>query len=774
VIEGIRVLDRSTGIAGPYCTKVLVDAGADVVKSEPPGGDPMRTWRSGGLFEYLNGGKRSVTAGAATAGEAGRATPGDAALVRGADVIVSNDPADAALIDEHPGLVVVTITPFGVDGPWAGRPATELTLQAACGSLGGRGLPERPPLPAGGRIGEWITGSYAAVATLAAIGLGPDRPGRHVDVAMLDCMAVSLVTYPSVFASFSGWPAVEGTPRVIEVPSIEPTRDGYVVFTTNSGQQFHDFLVLIGRPDLQADEGLARATERFARRAEFLDLVHRYTRGRTSAEALEEAGLLRIPAGPVLNGSTVCDFEQFRARGVFEPAPSGRFRQPRRPYRIGGAAPVPPRPAPGLGADDATVDWPARSSRPEPGLQPVELPLSGLRVLDCTAWWAGPAAAQVLAYLGADVVKVESVKRPDLMRMSSTKRPGVERWWEWGPLFHGANAGKRAVTLDLGDPRGVDLFCRLARSADVVIENYTPRVMDHFGLGWDRLHEINPSLVFVRMPAFGLDGPWRDRTGFAQTMESISGMAWVTGFPDGPPVLPRGPCDPVAGLHAVMATILALRAARAGAPGQLVEATMVEAALNVAAEQVIEWDASGTVLGREGARGLVGAPQGVYPCAGTDRWIAMSVRTDAEWAALCRRAGIDAEPGWASAAGRRGDHDRLDAILAGWTAGYDADQLAEELQALGIPAAAVINGRDLVHNPQLRHRQLFETEDHPVTGRHEIPAMPVRFSDVKAWMTRPSPVLGQHNDEILGEVASPEELEELRRSGLIGERLAAG
>lgn len=755
MIDGVRVLDRTTGIAGPYCTKVLAGAGADVVKTEPPGGDPMRRWRSGGLFEYLNAGKRSVVGD-------------DRDLIQGADVVVSENPGDAELLADRPDLVVVTITPFGADGPWADRPATELTLQAACGSLGGRGLPELPPLPAGGRIGEWVTGAHAAVATLAGIGLGPSRPGRHIDVAMLDCMTVSLITFPSVFASFSGWPPMQGTGRVIEVPSIEPTQDGYAVFTTNSAQQFQDFLVLIGRPDLQQDEGLARATERFARRREFLDLVHRYTRERTSAQALEEAGMLRIPAGPVLNGSTVAGFEQFEARGVFERSASGRFRQPRPPYRIEGVDQPAVRPAPDLGAHTGRVEWPARPAAGEDG---GELPLAGVRVIDCTAWWAGPTAAQLLASLGADVIKVESVKRPDLMRMSATRRPGADRWWEWGPIFHGANVGKRDITLDLSSSAGVDLFERLARTAHVVIENYTPRVMDHFGLGWDRLRSVNPGLVFVRMPAFGLDGPWRDRTGFAQTMESISGMAWVTGFPDGPPTLPRGACDVVAGVHAVMATILALRATRADGRGRLVEATMVEAALNVAAEQVIEWDASGTVLGREGARGLVGAPQGVYPCAGEDRWIALSARSDSEWDALQQMAGIEAEAAWSTESGRRADHDRIDALLAGWTAQQDADQLAERLVAAGVPAAAVISGRDVARNPQLRHRQLFETEDHPVTGCHEIPVMPFRFSDVKTWMSRPSPTLGQHNAEVLGEVATRDELDELRRAGLIGEQL---
>ena len=201
---------------------------------EPPDGDPLRHWGSGALFDYLNTSKRSVL------GE-----PGD--LLVAADVFISNEPVDTAVLwSDNPSLVVVAVTPFGCDGPWAGRPSTEFTLQAACGSIGQRGLPEQPPLSAGGRLGEWLAGTYAALGAIAALReASRSGHGELVDVAMLDCMAVTMVTYPSVFASFAGRPEVAGTGRTIEVPSIEPTRDGYFVVTTNSAQQFHDFLLMI-------------------------------------------------------------------------------------------------------------------------------------------------------------------------------------------------------------------------------------------------------------------------------------------------------------------------------------------------------------------------------------------------------------------------------------------------------------------------------------------------------------------------------------------------
>jgi crotonobetainyl-CoA:carnitine CoA-transferase CaiB-like acyl-CoA transferase len=773
MLDGVRVVDCTTAIAGPYCSKLLADAGADVVKVEPPDGDPLRHWGSGALFEYLNTSKRSVR--------------GDVSdLLDTADIFVSNEPVDpGALWAENPSLVIVTITPFGGEGPWAGRPSTEFTLQASCGSIGQRGLPEQPPLAAGGRLGEWTSGTYAALGAIAAL-REASRCGQGdlVDVAMLDCMAVTMVTYPSVFASFAGNPQMPGTGRTIEVPSIEPTRDGYFVITTNSAQQFKDFLLMIERPDLLADPDLPQVAKRFRRREEFLAAVHAYTTQHSTEEVLEAAALFRIPAGPLLNGSTMTGFEQFVSRGVFVPNPTGRFLQPRIPYRIAGVSPRPFAPAPGLGQHDGAIDWSprtgagarfGRAGAPE-GQTPAEgwrLPLAGIRVVDCTAWWAGPVATAALAALGAEVIKVESVTRPDNMRFASTRRPSDELWWEWSPIFHAANASKRGVTIDLSRPEGSEMFERLLQSADVLVENFTPRVMEQFGFGWDRVHALNHRLIMVRMPAFGLDGPWRDRTGFAQTMECLTGMSWLTGFVDGPPVLVRGACDPLAGMHAVFATMLALRERDQRGEGMLVEAAMVESVLNAAAEQVVEYGASATLLCRDGNRGPQAAPQGVYLAAGEDEWVAVAVASDDQWRSLRSLLG---DPAWAQheeltrPEGRRRAHDLIDRRLSSWTSQRSAEESALMLLAAGIPAAVVVPPRDVAANPQLRYRGLFEVEEHAVTGSHEIPMLPFRLSRVNRWLTSSAPTLGRDNDVVLGDLGySPAAIDELRESGLVGE-----
>ena len=190
-------------------------------------------------------------------------------------------------------------------------------------------------------------------------------------------------------------------------------------------------------------------------------------------------------------------------------------------------------------------------------------PLAGLRVFDFTSYWAGPYAAQILGFLGADVIKVESVQRPDGTRMGTAYSSVGDRPWELAPLFHGANTNKRDVTLDFTHPEGLALARRLLATCDVLIENYTPRVVERFGLLDDELRRTNPGLLVLRMPAWGLDGAWRDRPGFAQTMEQVTGLAWVTGHHEGAPIVPRGPCDPLGGLHATFALLGRARAPRA-------------------------------------------------------------------------------------------------------------------------------------------------------------------------------------------------------------------
>ncbi|GAA3383402.1 CaiB/BaiF CoA-transferase family protein [Cryptosporangium minutisporangium] len=768
LVEDFRVLDLTTGIAGGYATKLLVDAGADVVKVEPDGGDPLRRWTACGadpgeggsaLFGFLAAGKRSV--------------PGPAldALIGGADLLVESGQLDDAELARvraaHPQLDVLSITPFGRTGPWANRPATEFTLQALAGSIGGRGYPDRPPVQAGGLLGEWIAGSYAGATALALrTGSRRGRGGEHADLSMCECLCVATSLYAPVTARLAGR---RPAGRSVEIPSVERSADGWVGFCTITGQMFADFLVMIGRPDLQDDPGIVDPVRRRERAAEFRKAIEEWTTGLPTAAIEEIASAFRIPVSPLGTPATVMDNAQFAARGVFVPNAAGTLRQPRRPYLVDGdAGPLPgPVPRPG----EHRVAWTSR--RQDPG-RPDGAPLDGVRVIDLTMFWAGPAASQLLAGFGADVIKVESAARPDGMRFTSTRTPDVDGWWEWGGVFHGTNAGKRGVTLDLGTAEGRELLLALAADADVLIENYSPRVLDQFGIDAAAIRAVNPRASLVRMPAFGLDGPWRDRTGFAQTMEQATGLAWLTGHADDPPLVLKGPCDPVAGAHAAVAVLAALESAERQGIGVFVEVPMVESALNVAAQLVLEYQAYGAEPARDGNRGPAAAPQGVYrasSAAGDDEWLAVAVATDEQWRALRRVMG---GPPWSddldTAARRRAAADLLDARLGEWTAGRDAAAAAELLVAAGVPAARVVPPPDVLDNPQHRARGFAETLDHPVVGVLELPGLPVRFASRRTpWFQRPAPTLGQHNAEVLDvDVAR---LEQLRSDGVIGDRL---
>lgn len=793
----LRVIDLSTEIAGPYCTKMFVDAGATVIKVESAAGDPLRRWTAsgtrlpegedGGLFQHLNASKRSVVADIET--PAGRQLVLDLAAT--ADLMVESFAPGTlvrlgltleALQARNPGLSLLSISPWGGTGPWAHRPATEFTLQAATGSTDFRRPPGRLPVAAGGRIGEWIAGVFAAAGALCAWRSAQlTGVGQHLDVSIFESMLLTFVPFFDLSGQWREGPMPAG----IEVPSIEPAKDGWVGFCTQTGQQWKDFCLLIEQYELGEEERLLMGWARAAELPRLRQAMHPWTRAHTVGEIIELATALRIPAVPIGNGENLQHIEHFAARHVFTAGPGG-FLRPRPPYLLGDSAPRPFGPAPKLGehTEEVLKELQARSplataegargrSNAQPAAGPNStLPLAGLRIIDLTAMWAGPYAASFLADMGADVIKIESIQRPDGMRLASTV--GREPLWEWAHVFAGANPCKRDVTLNLTTPEGMTLLKRLIRTADVVMESFAVRVLEQFGITWEVAHALNPRAILLRMPSFGLDGPWRDRTGWAMTMEQVSGMAWLTGYDDQPLVV-RGVCDPVGGMNAAFALLLALGERERTGQGQLIEVPLVEGALNLAAEQVIEHSAYGTLLMRAGNRGPYAAPQGVYRCADAEQCVALAVATDAQWQALCALVA----PEWASdaqfatAEARRAAHDAIDGRIEAWLSRHDRDAAVERLSAAGVPAEAVVNVHYAWRNPQLDHRRFFQVMHHPVTGATRYPGLPIAFSALDRHLHRtPPPTLGQHNDEILGgELGlSAEELADLRARKIIGER----
>lgn len=780
-LKDVRVVEISDRIAGSYCGKLLVDAGAEVRKIEPPQGDSLRRFSASGspvpdgtnspLFGYLNAGKRSLTWSAADQRHRDELAGADIIVVaatRSQAAQLGIDPQQ--LLADSPRAVVVTISDFGWTGPYADRAASEFTLQAWSGLTGFRGDPAGPPISIGGDLGEYMGGVFAAFGALAVRRrVEQGGPGEHLDLSMLEAITL-MQSGEWLHSQLLQAPPVS---RTVEVPSIEPAKDGYIGITMVTGQQWLDFAAMVDCPELTEIPQLSFQIGRWEYRDFIRERIRPWLAERTVEEIVELGQLFRLPIAALGNGATIRDTAYARERGTFVRNPAG-FHQPRTPWLMSRCKPAPLRGAPSLGEADNTKPWPKREYRVPPS--DARLPLKGIRIVDLTAFWAGPAATHALAAFGAEVVKVESIQRPDGIRYSGGMRKDVDDWWEYGWVFHAMNTNKRSVTLDLGSDDGRRLFNDLVANADVVIENFSPRVMEHFGLTADALLAVNPRLVIARMPAFGLDGPWRDRVGFAPTMEQIAGLAWVTGLPDGLPVPPRGACDPLAGVHAAFAVTAALSFAERTGEGQLVELPMIETVMNVTAIQPMEAEVFGVTLSRQGNRGHGRAVQNLYRCAGDDDWIAVTIATDAQWQSLVEVMG---RPPWTddhrfgTLAGRREQTDEIDRRLQDWFAGQDLRCAVNDLAGAGIPVAPVVSPSLVTENPQLNDRGFLETLDHPRTGPGRYPRPPFApLGGHHTWLTRPPPTLGEHNGEVLRDLCglTDEELARLASAGVIGTR----
>ena len=798
-LSGYLVVDLSSGIAGAYCTRLLADGGATVIKVEPPEGDALRRWTASGeplpdgrdapLFSYLAGGKQSVVFGpdgdeaAADLDELlGHAhavvwSPGPAADAVGAS-------APRSLLSARPHLAVAAITPFGLDGPWRDKPATEFTLQAWSGGIVGlgRGAPDRAPVHVGGQVGEWLSGAYTAVGIQAALAAARAAgAGQLIDLSMLEVAVMCMTYYPVTF--FETLHRPWRSERSLFVPGVAAAKDGLVALGCGTAQQWFDLCAMVGHPEWIDRTPPVRLGELTHRHGPEL---REWIADHTVADIRELATAFRVPNAPVSSGATVTELEHFRERGVFRRNPTGEFLQPAGPYRLSPDVLLPPRPAPRVGQHSGT--WreaaaAARQSRQAPGpcgsAAGTQLPYAGLRVLDLTAFWAGPSATHILAMLGAEVIHVESTTRPDGARMIAGIPVTEDQWWEKCPIFRALNTNKKSVTVDFQTERGLELLKQLIASSDVLVENYTPRVLDQIGLDYEGVRSLRPDIVMVRMPGFGLTGPMRETPAFAYVIEDAAGLTWLTGYPDDNPVEPYSVGDPNAGLHALNGLLLALEHRRRTGEGVLVEAAMVEAAVSIAAAQPIEFSAFGALLQRDGNRGPLAAPQNLYRSADTDEfgrvdaWVAVAVATDEQWSALAAALGHPAwtaDPELSAAAGRRARHDAIDEHLAAWCAQRSRDEIVEALWGAGVPVAKVLQPHRQAELPPLLARGFFEVTGHPAGPPARQSTIPMRLSGGPArFHRRPAPLLGEHNHEVLSQLGvDAAELADLEAAGIIG------
>ncbi|MGZ4512012.1 MAG: CaiB/BaiF CoA transferase family protein, partial [Mycobacterium sp.] len=791
-LDGYTVVDLSTGIAGAYCTKLLTDGGAHVVKVEPPEGDPLRSWsasgavippgRDGALFSFLAGTKRSVVADPGIDDDVelvDRLLAAADAVVwsNGSKVAERPEFAPAAVHRRHPHLTVMSITPFGLEGPWHDRAATEFTLQAWSGGIVGlgRGEADRAPVFVGGQVGEYLAGVYASAAMLASrygrIGGGP---GELLDLSMLETQILSLTYYPVTYFEMLGRPWRDA--RRLTVPGVARAKDGLVDVGCGTAQQWFDLCAMVGHPEWIDEDSELTITERANLNA---DEIYAWFESNTVDEIRELATAFRIPNAPVANGANIASLDQFRERGSFVRNPRDRIQQPGHPYRMTPARLRRPQPAPRLGEHTAHYRTANLMSCPAPTGSANRLPLNGIRVLDMTTFWAGPCCTHFLAMLGAEVIHVESTRRPDGTRLIAGVPVTENQWWEKSPIFAALNTNKKDLTLELQSQRGRDVVRRLIATCDVVVENFTPRVLDQMGLDFAAVQAIRPDVVMVRMPGFGLDGPWRDNPAFAYVIEAASGLTWLTGYPDRTPYDPYSVGDPNAGVHAVNAVLLALEHRRRTGQGVFVEAAMVDAALSIAAEQVIEYSAYGALLERAGNRGPTAAPQNLYRSVDIDEfglpdsWVAIAVSTDEQWKGLCAVIGSQSwatDPKLATAHGRREHHDMIDERLAAWCERRSRDEIVATLWDAGVPVAKVMQPHRQTELDQLAFRCFFEEVDHPVNGPARLSTVPMRSSaGPLKFHTQHAPLLGQHNHELLAELGlSGSEIADLEADGVIG------
>ncbi|HLF04415.1 MAG TPA: CoA transferase [Dehalococcoidia bacterium] len=399
-----------------------------------------------------------------------------------------------------------------------------------------------------------------------------------------------------------------------------------------------------------------------------------------------------------------------------------------------------------------------------------QLPLEGIRVLDSTYVFALPYAGGQLADLGAEVIKIEGPGRPDVTRTGGyagtfPENDHGEDWWNRPSTFNLINRGKRSLTLDLTDPRGRDLFRQLVAVSDVVMENFTPRVMRGWGLDYPNLRKIRPDIILVSNTGYGHgDGPYSSYPAQATTQEATHGHCWVTGYPgEAPSKAGASFVDFLSTWTAVFAIGAALHHRHRTGQGQWVDIGMYQTGAMFLSEYLMDAAVNGRDGGRMGNRHPYRAPQGCYPAQGQDQWVVLSVGDDAQWQALCRLMGqeeLAQDPRFADVLSRQRHHDALDEILRAWTASHDKYELMHRLQGAGIPAGPVLTGRDVHFDPHYRSRGFLERVTYPPhreMGARIFMGRPYKLSQTPLQIRGPAPAFGQDNGPLLKELLGLEE-----------------
>ena len=414
---------------------------------------------------------------------------------------------------------------------------------------------------------------------------------------------------------------------------------------------------------------------------------------------------------------------------------------------------------------------------------PERMPLKNYRVLDLSRIWAGPYCTKLLADMGAEIIKMESLSVYDSHRGPVNPAKGIAAYpdaepgdepWNRNGWFNCLHMSKYGVTLELTKDEGRRVFELLVSISDVVIENFRQGSLERLGYTYEELRKHRPDLIYVSMPAFGNTGPWKGYLGYGIGQEQLSGMAHMTGYRgEGPMKSGINHGDPITGSHAAGVLMAALRHRRRTGKGMYIDVSQQESSVALMGPEVLAYQMTGQEPERRGNRSGWYAPANSYRCAGEDRWVTIAATNQDQWRSLAQAMDADGladDPRFATKEARRENHDELDRIISEWTIGLEAYDLTRKLQRLGVPAGPVLRGPDLLQDAHYKDRGTFVTVDHPQVGPKQYPGIPWKMSATPGVVRWPSPTLGQHNREVYGELLGLNglEIDQLDQTGVIG------
>ncbi len=776
-LHDVVVLELATGVAGPYCGRLLCDLGAQVIKVEPPRGDRIRSQPPlvGGesaFFNWLNVGKLGFRA----------SFDSDALekLIRPADVVLHDLEGEEgtrledAIRTIKPAAIVVSLSPYGRSGPRADWLATPLTEWATSGYFYNAGDPAREPLALPGFQAEFHAGVHAAIAALAGLwhargtGEGQDIEISHQEAVLNDHSWLTTM-----------W-THEGNVQRRTGSLFAKCADGFVFLFHLA--PYPNLFLLMERFDLLEDESLTSPAGWWPRFPEIFAAFSEWAATRTKQEIYHAGQELRIAISPVNTMADVAESEQLGAREWSRTVEAGgkALVAPGFPYKLADTPCENDGHAPAIGEHTAAIlapgfrwanDGVALGAHPSAAAPPTSGPLKGLRVIEVTANWAGPIAGRHFADLGADVIKIELQTKPASRSLINL---GGDLWPEHyhrAGYFNKINRNKRAIVLDLSKPEGKAVFMKLVAKADVVIENNAARVMAQLGLGYDELSKVNAGLVMCSMAGYGATGPERNYSAYGSNIETSSGLASLLGYgPDEFFGTGSFYADPVTGNHGAVAILAALHARRASGRGQWIDVSLLEAVLPYFAQPFLEHEVTGEVPVPNGNAWGAGLFGGAFRTAGTDCWLAVSCQTLAQLQALGAVIGKAeffagaAEPVGATAMGAR-------SVLEAWLATRDHNTAAEILQAAGVPAAPVMANWEIVTDNHLNDRGYFVSVRHPRAGTSSFPGFAWRFEKTPATIARHAPMFAEHNHEVFTKLLgmSEAEIASLYAAGVTGD-----